>query len=255
MKNLKPTSSHFLSQAFWRNLRKILNKNLWTFFYRLSQKIKIRGLISKFKGNKYELKENLNYPFFENNTKDSKEYSFYLKLYNSSKPHGEYRDYLNKIFKDIKYSVRTILELGVSEGAGVRSLKDYFHRSYIWGIDIDKETFFEDERVKKFEIADQLKLTTLKSSGEKFNTKFDLIIDDGWHHPESQIKSLIAYLPYLNNKGLYIIEDIVHRQYFKFFGSIIDHLQKNNFQVEYKNFEISGSDISNNLGYLFIKRI
>ena len=56
MKNLKPTSSHFLSQAFWRNLRKILNKNLWTFFYRLSQKLKIRGLISKFKGNKYELK-------------------------------------------------------------------------------------------------------------------------------------------------------------------------------------------------------
>ena len=49
MKNLKPTSSHFLSQAFWRNLRKILNKNLWTFFYRLSQKLKIRGLISKFK--------------------------------------------------------------------------------------------------------------------------------------------------------------------------------------------------------------
>ena len=66
------------------------------------------------------------------------------------------------------------------------------------------------------EVADQLKLNTLKTSGEKFNTKFDLIVDDGWHHPESQIKSLIAFLPYLNQGGLYIVEDIVHEQYYKF---------------------------------------
>ena len=57
------------------------------------------------------------------------------------------------------------------------------------------------------EVADQLKLNTLKTSGEKFNTKFDLIVDDGWHHPESQIKSLILlFLPYLNQGGLYIVK-------------------------------------------------
>ena len=50
--------------------------------------------------------------------------------------------YLLMKFSDIKLTVKTILELGVSEGAGVRSLKDYFCNSYIWGIDIDKETFF-----------------------------------------------------------------------------------------------------------------
>ena len=104
------------------------------------------------------------------------------------------------------------------------------------------------------EVADQLKLNTLKTSGEKFNTKFDLIVDDGWHHPESQIKSLIAFLPYLNQGGLYIVEDIVHEQYYKFFIPIIDHLEKNSFKVKYKNFDVTGSDISNNLGYLFIRR-
>ena len=253
-KVLKATSSHFLSQPIWRNLRKILSRNLWTSFYRLSQKSKMKKLLSKFLENNYLLKNNLKYSSFNGDISSTKKFSYYLKIYNSSKPHGEYRHYLDEIFQDIKLTVKTILELGVSEGAGVRSLKDYFCNSYIWGIDIDKETFFEDKRVVKMEVADQLKLNTLKTSGEKFNTKFDLIIDDGWHHPESQIKSLIAFLPYLNQGGLYIVEDIVHEQYYEFFIPIIDHLEKNSFKVKYKSFDVTGSDISNNLGYLFIRR-
>ena len=64
--------------------------------------------------------------------------------------------------------MRTILELGVSEGAGINALKKYFYKSLIWGIDIDKDTFFEDERVVKFDVADQLKIKTLQLSAKKF---------------------------------------------------------------------------------------
>ena len=48
----------------------------------------------------------------------------------------------------------------------------------------------------------------------------DLIIDDGWHHPEAQINSLIAYLPYLNFSGTYIVEDIVHKDYYNLFQKV-----------------------------------
>ena len=63
-KILKATSSHFLSQPIWRNLRKILSRNLWTSFYRLSQKSKMKKLLSKFLENNYLLKNNLKYPSF-----------------------------------------------------------------------------------------------------------------------------------------------------------------------------------------------
>jgi len=253
-KILKPTSSYFLSQTFWRVLRNVIGKNSWTFFYKLSQKIKIRRKLLQISKENLNLKNNLNYPIYAYEKKEIKKFSFYLKKYKSSKPIGDYRDYLDKIFYTLKDNVRTILELGISEGAGILSLKDYFYNSYLWGIDIDKNTFLKDEQIIKCEWADQLKLHTLKQSAANFNVKFDLIVDDGWHHPESQINSIIAYLPYLNYGGTYVVEDIVHKDYYKYFKKIIKILEEKNFEVRYKKFSVPNSDISTVLGYLIICR-
>ena len=54
-KILKPTSSYFLSQTFWRMLRNVMGKNSWTFFYKLSQKIKIRRKVVADKERKFEV--------------------------------------------------------------------------------------------------------------------------------------------------------------------------------------------------------
>ena len=251
-KILKPTSSYFLSQTFWRILRNIIGKNYWTFFYKLSQKIKIRTKLSELRKENLSLKSNLNYPLYKK--KEIKNFSYYLKKHNSSKPHGDYRDYLDKIFFNLKNEVKTILELGISQGAGILSLKDYFYNSYLWGIDIDKNTFLKDKQIVKCDLADQLKIDSLKESAKKFNTKFDLVVDDGWHHPESQINSMIAFLPYLNHNGTYIVEDIVHKDYFKYFQVVKKNLEEKKFQVEYKKFNIKGSDISSELAYLIIRR-
>ena len=40
----------------------------------------------------------------------------------------------------------------------------------------------------------------------------------------------------------------MHEQYYECFIPIIDHLEKNSFKVKYKSFDVTGSDISNNLG-------
>ena len=105
VKGLKPTSSYFLSQVFWRILRKILNKKLWTFFYRLSQKIKMRNLISNFSKNDFKLVENLDYPQFSNTSNEDQKFSHYLNLFKSSKPLGEYRNFLDTIFKDFQIAL------------------------------------------------------------------------------------------------------------------------------------------------------
>lgn len=257
IKELKPSSSFFLSQIFWRYLRKLLNKKYWTYLYKLSQKLKIKNKINELKNSNLNLISNLDYK--KNKKKiQKKKFSFYLNKYNSSKPLGSYRDFLDKLFEKLKKEINTILEIGISSGAGIRSLQNYFVGSYIWGVDIDKSCFLKDTRKISFGEVDQLKISTLIKNAENFNTKFDLIIDDGWHHPEAQINSLIAYLPYLNVNGIYIIEDIVHKDYYNFFLAIIKNLHKKGFETTYKKFIVKNSGIvSDNeiLGYLIIKRV
>ena len=258
VKVLKPSSSFFLSQTFWKYLRKFINKQCWTYLYKLSQKIKIKKKIVELQNADLNLINNLNYK--KKKTKKiltKNKFSYYLKKYNSSKPLGLYRNLLDKLFIKLRKTTNTILEIGVSSGAGIRSMKNYFSNSFIWGVDIDKSTFFKESRIVSFALVDQLKISTLKISAQNFNVKFDLIIDDGWHHPESQINSLIAYLPYLNINGTYIVEDIVHQDYYKFFLKIINNLNKKGFKTVYKKFSVQGSGIvedNQTIGYLIIKR-
>ena len=256
-RTLKSSSAYHLSQNIWRILRNIIGRYLWIRSYTLSQKFKLPKMINLFEKTDLNLKDNLNYPKVEQTMINNNEFKFseLISKYNTSKPGGNYRNFLDDLFSKIKLNTKTILEIGISEGGGLLAMRDYFENSLLWGVDIDKDTFIEDERIQKCDWVDQLKLETLVKNAKFFSTKFDLIVDDGWHHPESQINSLIAYLPYLNVGGTYILEDIVHNQYYKYFLIIKESLEKRNFQCKYIKFEMHGtSEISDNLGYLIIKR-
>ena len=61
-KKLKPTSTHFLSQKFWRYLRRILNRDLWTYLYISFQKFKFSSTLRLIKDDNLNQKEKLNYP-------------------------------------------------------------------------------------------------------------------------------------------------------------------------------------------------
>ena len=255
-KKLKPTSSYFLSQKLFRYSRRLLNRELWTYLYVNFQKVKIKNLLKLVQSEDLSLKKNLNYRKQKKKfNKKKHEYSFYLDKFNSSKPKGKYREYLNKFMK--KINPITILEFGISEGAGLYSMDEYYKNSYFWGLDIDKNTFIKK---KNFicGYCDQLNINSIKKILKKFNTKFDLIIDDGWHHPQAQINSIICSLPYLNHGGVYITEDIVHDAYKSSILKLIDYLKKKGFLIKYKKFLIKdrGTNLANtdNNGYLFIFR-
>ena len=96
---------------------------------------------------------------------------------------------------------------------------------------------------------DQLNINSIKKILKKFNTKFDLIIDDGWHHPQAQINSIICSLPYLNHGGVYITEDIVHDAYKSSILKLIDYLKKG---VSYQIREFLIKDRGTNLANLTI---
>jgi len=251
-KKLKPTSSHYLSQVFWRFARNFLSGKSWTFFYQISQKKKFKKLIKLIDQTDFDLPNGLTTVFTgDKDLPNNKKLSTLLIENNTSKPNGSYLDFLDKEAEKFQNKKNFILEIGIAHGSGLIALKDYFHQSKILGFDIDTETFIKHKRIECYKF-DQLNLEISKKIMQNINLGFDIIIDDGWHHPEASVKTLCSCLKYLNYGGTYIIEDIVHSHYDKFFIEISDILKKNGFETEYFNFT---PEIKNTYGMTGVLKI
>lgn len=111
----------------------------------------------------------------------------------------------------------TILEIGVRGGGGLYSLKEYFPNATIIGIDIDNNCKqWESAEDNIFvRIGDQSDVNFLQSIANEFKS-FDIIIDDGSHVCDHQIKSFEFLFLKLNYNGLYAVEDI-HTSYWRDF--------------------------------------
>ena len=99
-----------------------------------------------------------------------------------------------------------ILEIGICNGASLRTFARAFQNSRITGIDISSScsNLCQDLDNVNIIINDATKQACLKG-----NQKFDLIIDDGSHNPSDVFSSFrVLFEHHLLSKGTYIIEDI-----------------------------------------------
>ncbi len=115
-----------------------------------------------------------------------------------------------------KYRNRPVhfLEIGVDRGGSSKMWKTYFGReAVVVGIDIVPECKkFENPAENRFvEIGDQSDPVFLQKLIDKYEY-FDVILDDGSHIFEHQIKSLEVLWNALSDNGIYMIED-VHTSY------------------------------------------
>ena len=108
-------------------------------------------------------------------------------------------------------------------GASLRVLRDYFQNAHIFGAGINERVLFQDDRITTFAM-DQCYSSSIEAALGKFpNVKFDLIIDDGSHTFEADIKLFRNFFPKLNANKIYCIEDVApqdldhFRQYFEKF--------------------------------------
>ena len=97
---------------------------------------------------------------------------------------------------------------GYRPGGSLRAWRDFFLHSTIYGLDVQPDTQFYDERIKTY-LCD----STNKQQVDNFirsldDIKFDIIIDDGSHVAKNQLTTLSNLYPHLKNNGYYIIEDI-----------------------------------------------
>jgi hypothetical protein len=120
-----------------------------------------------------------------------------------------YFDIYDRYFSKYKGRPVRILEIGVCDGGSLDLWNSYFGSSNveIVGIDINPD-------VKKFErdnisivIIDQEDRTGLETIF-KNQRPFDIIVDDGGHRQQQQIKSFEALFPLLHREGTYLVEDI-----------------------------------------------
>lgn len=146
--------------------------------------------------------------------------------YGSDKDGSGYSHLYSILFDNMKNEKLNVLEIGIGTmlegtcssmkgymqdtykpGASLRAWQDYFINSNIYGMDIQPDTQFSEDRIKTF-LVDSTKNNEVNELMSNLNIQFDIIIDDGWHWDEAQKDTLRNFFPYLKENGLYVIEDI-----------------------------------------------
>lgn len=124
-------------------------------------------------------------------------------------------------FRDLKIN---ILEIGVDNGDSLRIWREYFPKANICGIDIDKKDFtINHTSIIQGDQSDHKFLNTLINKYKSF----DIIIDDGSHKSQHIISSFNFLFPFLNDDGLYVIEDLQTSYIPRYGGSRINLNKKN----------------------------
>ena len=121
--------------------------------------------------------------------------------------HHDYLNFYERVLAPLRDQPITVLEIGVYQGASLRTWHDYFPNAKIVGVDIVAVCKrFERGRIA-IELADQSNLENLAQIALRHGP-FDLIVEDGSHIWEHQITTLCALFPFVKNGGFYIVEDL-----------------------------------------------
>ena len=166
--------------------------------------------------------------------------------------HHNYSEYYSEILFHKRKEIKNFLEIGLGtnninlvsnmgkEGvplASLRAWRDYFINSNIYGADIDRDILKDEERIKTFYV-DQTNPETIRDLFKEMRVnKFDVILEDGLHEYNANICFFENSIKYLNDNGVYIIEDVYYKNknkfinYFKkynYYYSIVDIFHKKN---------------------------
>lgn len=119
-----------------------------------------------------------------------------------------YLDIFQHYMEHKRLEVKTFVEIGVKGGASLRMWKEYFPNATIYGIDIDPACIKHKEDRIEIIIGDQNDDDFLKLLASKFEKTIDILLDDGSHITDHQIKTYNILYPCVNKTGLFIIEDL-----------------------------------------------
>lgn len=182
--------------------------------------------------------------------------SFFKK--SDSKGHGFSKFYTQHL-NHLKDSKINILEIGSYAGASAAAFIKYFPNSvvYCFDVNISKIEYSSNKMsVYGLDINNKKKLhkTLNKIILNNEIEFFDVIIDDGSHYLSDILLSLKTFFKYLKKKGIYIVEDYKHPNYYTY-NKNVDDILFDQVLNDLKKKEIFDSNIITNEDqqYLFDK--
>ena len=131
--------------------------------------------------------------------------------YGSDKTINGYADVYHALFKNMR-NIRCMVEIGIGTmipgahssmvgfaqanyrpGGSLRAWRDYFGRAEIIGVDVQSDTQFGDEPRIRTVLADSTKDAEIVK--ELTTWSVAIVIDDGSHVPDDQIKTMQNFMP------------------------------------------------------------
>lgn len=135
-----------------------------------------------------------------------------------------YTKFYDLLFNHRRNTVKSVLEIGVGHadcmthvpgyitGASLHMWEEYFPNAQIYGMDNRRDALINTERIHT-QCGSQRSTADLQAVKIWAGDNFDLILDDGDHGPDSQMKALAGLNKYLSPTGIYIIEDVYNPAY------------------------------------------
>ena len=126
------------------------------------------------------------------------------------------------LFAPLREQSFNFLEIGIFKGQSLAMFHDYFTHATIHGVDITLSSYqqhlntllehgaFRRKNGQQLPIVYQFDATNPQLVKQHLNThQFGIILDDGDHHPSSQLKTFEnLFFDHLEEGGIYIIEDV-----------------------------------------------
>jgi len=112
---------------------------------------------------------------------------------------------IGTLIPDVQCTMLGFAQPGYKQGGSLRAWRDYFPKGQIYGVDIQWDTQFIEDRIKTF-ISDSTKREEMDQ--RLGNLMFDIIIDDGCHFDGYQILTLQNLWHRLKPGGTYVVEDL-----------------------------------------------
>ncbi|MDC0902921.1 hypothetical protein OAS21_00465 [Pelagibacteraceae bacterium] len=181
---------------------------------------------------------------------------------NNSLGHGFSKFYEQQLIH-LKDKEINVLEIGSYAGASAAAIKKYFPNSKICCLDINISNFIYTSRDINVYGLDIKNKKNLENILKKINNDlkidyFDIIIDDGSHYLGDILLGIKNLFKCLKQKGVYIIEDYKHPNYYDY-NKNIDHILIDELLIhlEKKFFFKSNILTENDQSFLFknIKKI
>jgi precorrin-6B methylase 2 len=152
-------------------------------------------------------------------------FNLHKKYFSKGKSHflKIYEDY----FFPFKNKKINILEIGSCRGTSVHLWQTYFPKAEIIGIDVWDQLL---EKHLGLERVTYLEGDAYDVENAKTLPDFDIIIDDGSHHPYHQISCIEIYLSKLKEGGVLVIEDVAKFETFEELKKAVPDEYKSNVE-------------------------